>query len=376
MGDANGDETSDAEVPSSKDPEEPESAVEQERSGMGDRGPKGPKEWSGSGFRLNENLAERLRDVVRGPSSEMARRVQESMNLGRIWESVWPNKPVIPASVWARLSPKMPVVFDEAWMRRLMAAPTDAFLEQIRVDIPAFDFSRLIRPEVWTGLDRLVESLRRLIPANLRDLEVDEWARLVEISEEQRVGVAWVPRVEVLRLLLAAGSAEARAQVLRGHAETILDDCVASLDETTHGALLELVEFAVEASETHRAGRTRAAQALATNVLDTGLEQYHEDGVKGFRAACKRLPDLDEDGASLLEVRLRMVTAGIPSAYNGYDYEKRNTRFSRTGTAHAVNAALYTPDNSLRAITLATVWLRWLHETWTEEDRRDATGDD
>lgn len=376
MGDAPGEETSDAADPSSKDPEEPEAATDRERPEVDDQPPDGPKRSGGSGFHLNEDLAERLRDAVRGPSAEIARRLQESMNLGRIWESVRPNKPLIPPSVWERLTPKMPIVFDEAWTRRLMGAPTEAFLEQIRVDIPAFDFSRLIRPEVWTGLDQLAESLRRLIPGNLRDLEVDDWARLVDISEEQRVAVAWVPRVQVLRLLLAAGSDDERAQVLRDHAETVLDDCVASLAETTHETLVELVEFAVEAIETHRVGRTRAAQALATNVLDTGLEQYHEDGVKGFRAACKRLPDLDEDGASLLEVRLRMVTAGIPSAYNGYDYGKRNPRFSRTGTAHAVNAALYTPDNSLRAITLATVWLRWLHETWAEEDRRDAAVDD
>lgn len=323
---------------------------------------------------LSEEWADRLRDVVRGPSADLVRRMRQSMGLDRIWQTVWSNQPQMNPPRWGKVTPKLPVVLDDAWTRRLMGAPIEAFLERIRVDMPALDFSRLVRPEIWTGLDRLVESLKRLIPANLRDLEIDEWAHLVEISEEQRMGVAWVPRTQVLRLLLDAGSVDERAQVLRDHAEAILDDCVASLSETNHSALVELVDFAVEAIETHRAGRTRAAQALATNVLDTALEQYHEDGVKGFRAACKRLPGLDEDRASLLEVRLRMVTAGIPSAYNGYDYDKRNPRFSRTGTAHAVNAALYTPDNSLRAITLATVWLRWLHETWTDEDRHLSAG--
>ncbi|WP_231558259.1 hypothetical protein, partial [Modestobacter caceresii] len=197
-------------------------------------------------------------------------------------------------------------------------------------------------------------------------LDVEGWTRLVEISEEQRVGLVWVPREDVLRLLLAADTADDRARVLTEHVATILDDCVASLTETTHEDLTELVEFAREAVDTHRVGRTRAAQALATNVLDTGLEQHHVGGVKALRAEIKRLPDFDEDTVSLLEMRLRMVTAGIPPAYNGYDYRKRSPRFSRTGTAHAVNAALYTPGNSLLAISLATVWLRWLHETWTD----------
>lgn len=376
MGDAQGEEGSDVGESGSEVPEQPEADKVPERPEVGDQSGPEPDSSPRAGFRLSAESVERLRDAMRGPSAEIARRLQKSMNVDRIWESIGPKKPLISPSAWAGLTPKMPVVIDDAWMRRLMGAPTEAFLEQIRVDIPAIDFSRLIRPEVWAGLDRLVESVQRLIPANLRDLDVDEWARLVEISEEQRVGVAWVPRVDVLRLLLSADSTEGRAQVLREHAEVILDDCVASLTETTHEALNELVEFAMEAIETHRAGRTRAAQALATNVLDTGLEQYHEDGVKGFRAACKRLPDLDEDGASLLEVRMRMVTAGIPSAYNGYVYKNRDPRFSRTGTAHAVNAALYTPDNSIRAITLATVWLRWLHETWTDEDRLNVEAED
>lgn len=62
-------------------------------------------------------------------------------------------------------------------MRRLMDTQTGAFSERIRVDIPSADCSRLTRPEVPVGLDRLVESVQRLIPENLREPDVEDCTR-------------------------------------------------------------------------------------------------------------------------------------------------------------------------------------------------------
>jgi hypothetical protein len=238
--------------------------------------------------------------------------------------------------------------------------------------MPALDFSRFITPELTASLARVADWLKRLIPENLLNLKAAEWERLIEISEEQRIGIVWIPREATLRLLLDADTEEERSKVLRSQAATILDDCSESLQQTTHEAIIELVTFAHQAISSHREGHTAAAQALATNVLDTALEQHHVSGVKGMLAACKQLQAQGEDGPTVLEMRLRLATAGIPHSYRTYKYEGRDPRYSRNGTAHAVNSALYTPDNSLRAITLATAWLRWLHETWAEEERRAA----
>jgi predicted metal-dependent HD superfamily phosphohydrolase len=260
------------------------------------------------------------------------------------------------------------------WSKTLVQPITDDFLRQVRVQVPVFDFTKLVSPELRRSLAAAADWLKALVPENLQGFKFGDWERLIEVSEEQRLGIVWVPRGDVLRALLDAESEQDRNRVLAAWSADVLEDCQRSLALTTHPDLEELVVFAVQAVEAHRAGLTAAAQALATNVLDTALEQHHVRGVKGMLAACKRLheKDADEDSVTLLQMRLRLATAGIPHAYRTYDYEKRDGRYSRNGTAHAVNMALYTPENSVRAITLATSWLRWLHETWTTEQRRAA----
>jgi hypothetical protein len=252
--------------------------------------------------------------------------------------------------------------------RALLATGTEEFLRNIQFQVPSFEATRLHSHRVGAALARMSEWFARIVPPNLRGLKIAEWERLFDISEEQRIGVLWLPRADVLRQLLDAATVDDRAMILQMRSDDILADCVESLHETTHVALAELVDFAQDAIETHLAGYTSASQALATNVLDTALEQHHVSGVKGMLAACKRLEAKDEETTTLLEMRLRLATAGIPRSYRDYKYHQRDPRYSRNGTAHAVNGALYTPCNSLRAITLATSWLRWLQETWSEAE--------
>jgi hypothetical protein len=246
----------------------------------------------------------------------------------------------------------------------------EAFLRQFQSAMPKFDYSSLITPNFKAGLTRFSEWLDWYIPANLRELPLDDWERLLDISEEQRIGIVWLPRQEVLKALLDAHDELARTAVLNEHTEAILDDCIASLALTTDARVAELTDFARKAIQSHRDGHTAASQALATNVLDTALSQHLEDGVKGMQRAGKRLAKEDVRSGTLLEMRLRLGLAGIPQSYRDYAYESRDPRYSRNGTAHAANTALYNTTNSLRAITLATCWLRWLHETWLDEGRR------
>ena len=51
----------------------------------------------------------------------------------------------------------------------------------------------------------------------------------------------------------------------------ILDDCIAVAHEIRNGALTEAAELLIEAASAARADYHSAAQALASNVLDTGL---------------------------------------------------------------------------------------------------------
>ena len=113
---------------------------------------------------------------------------------------------------------------------------------------------------------------------------------------------------------------------MQDRADDILSDCEASLQQSTDPALTDLVGLAVRAITSHREGHTEGAQALATNVLDTALSQHHDDGVKGLLRECKRLKNGDTDKGTLLELRLRLATAGIPRSYQAYDYSKQDGR--------------------------------------------------
>jgi hypothetical protein len=349
-------------------PDDPSGNPEAPESHEGDPGDAGPTNGAGGGEPTNSshrrepfipNLG--INDALTASMRDLIRSVMPTLNTLPTFNFV----PKIDFTPKFHLNLPATAMPDLGWAR-LLTPQTDAFLRQI----PSLDFSRLITPDLTAGLARIADWIGGFIPENLRDLKFAEWQRLIEISEEQRIGIVWVLRQEVLHSLLDADSEEARGRVLQEESAVILDGCRQSLQATTYEDLADLVRFAEEAIATHRAGHSASAQALATNVLDTALEQHHVGGVSAMHREWKRLRAQDADSSTLLETRLRLATAGIPHSYRDYKYEKRDPRYSRNGTAHAVNTALYTPDNSVRAITLATAWLRWLHETWTEVDRR------
>ena len=221
----------------------------------------------------------------------------------------------------------------------------------------------LLSPETREGFRRLAQRVRAQIPENVADLRSHEWLLLMEIGAEQRLGVAWIPRAATIRMLLDADNPSSREDVIVAESDSILSDCFDSLEATTSDFLSELVGFAKEAIATYRADHTHAAQALATNVLDTAMEQHFENGVRGVLRSLKKMNRTDQQKMRLIELRLMLATAGVLPAYQDYRYDRRHPMYSRNGSAHAVNTALYVPANAIRAITLATSVLRWMHET-------------
>lgn len=219
----------------------------------------------------------------------------------------------------------------------------------------------------YPSVVRLAETantlLRLVTPENIRDLRLDEWDRLIEISEEQRIGLLWAPRVKVLRALLAVEDATARARVIDESVDEIVADSAESLARVTDKPVMELAEFAAAAVRAHQAGHPQAAQVLATNVLDSGLLLFADGPKAVLRTAREWRPLSEEEWVSLRVYRSRLAAAGIPEAYRDYKRGRADGAFSRNGTAHVVNGALYTPANSARAISLAVTWLRLVQET-------------
>jgi hypothetical protein len=217
------------------------------------------------------------------------------------------------------------------------------------------------------NLDGVVAGARLLLgwltPANIRNLDVADWERLVEISAEQRVGLLWSPGEAVLVALLGAENEVARERVINERAAEIVADCAVSLDTVTDEPVGELAGFGLAAVRAFEAGHVEAAQALATNVLDTGIRLNGGEPSMVQRVVRAWLPLSEEETVTLREFRSRLAAAAIPAAYLGYKPGSGDPRFSRNGTAHVVNGALYTPGNAARAISLASTWLRLVQET-------------
>ena len=246
-----------------------------------------------------------------------------------------------------------------------LAPISDAITAYWRSQIPRIDVSRLTL-QIET-IRKFAERLRRLIPDNLRGLSVHELRRVAEISAAERWALAWAPRAEIVQAVLAADSAETRQEVLVQRMPEVLDDCEGVLRTVKVPALAELSDFALQAVGACQAGHEGAAQALATNVLDTAIDKHLGTVLQltasgATRKAKEAFGRQLDDETTLLLWRRIVSCSGIPPSYDSYVYEERAAWYSRHGTAHCVNGNLYSAANALRSILLVTSLLRWMSE--------------
>jgi hypothetical protein len=234
-------------------------------------------------------------------------------------------------------------------------------IELPQIEFPRINWPNLISPQLRDRFDKIVESLKREIPDNLREIDVEDWARLGQISTSDRIGLTWSPRPQIVQLLLDAHDQVAREQILIDHAHDIYADSAASLASARHSEVDELIGFVQKAIAAARAGHGEAAQALATNVLETALEARLLLDVKPQRLL-GQLSQPMSDEQSLRELRFLLSGCGIPSAYEHYNPKQRTPQYSRHGTVHCVNNNLYQALNTVKAIMLAASWLRFLAE--------------
>ena len=293
---------------------------------------------------------------------------------GRVWKPTWNTPPVFDVGAIFTFMRGNPIPDVSGALADLVTPHLPDLGSEILRGIqsqfsPGGLIPALLSPDIQRAIAQVVAGFPNVVPSNLHEFAAAEWDGLIAIAEEQRIGLAWVPNHEVLQAMLSVDSEAERNAIIDERAEEILTASRTSLHACTDSRLADLADLAASAIATHEDGHHQGAQALATNVLDTAIEQHYSSGVKGMRREANNLKS-QGDAITMLEFRLRLATAGLVPAYRDYKYSKRDHRYSRHGTAHAANHALYTPGNSVRAITLAASFLRWLHETWTGADRR------
>ncbi|MGE0881343.1 MAG: hypothetical protein AB7L13_24420 [Acidimicrobiia bacterium] len=209
--------------------------------------------------------------------------------------------------------------------------------ERITFDLPAIDMSGLLA------------ALDRWIPVNLRSVAALDVVATVAL--EEGLPLSWVPRTEIVTLLIEAESAEDRAAILAHRRDDVLDDCEEAVTSIEH-------EWAAQcrvAIGAMRAGFDGPAQSHASNIIDSIVLGFH--GRNGREHAKKRAQEELEDlplqlAAENLTLRplFRALTTWFPDS--GIDPPGH---FSRHATSHAVgHVGVFDPMSALVAVMLAT----------------------
>lgn len=165
------------------------------------------------------------------------------------------------------LAPQLPVV-DTSAFEQLARASTVNFP---KIEYP--DFGKLSET-LFKGID--FEALRgaatRIHPRNLRgDFGIDDEI-LWRIMVDEGIPLFLVPDPASVAELRSQADAPSRRGVLVARAEQISQQCESILLEVPEAGATFHVEKVSEAIAAFRSGQARAAQALATNILDSTLQ--------------------------------------------------------------------------------------------------------
>jgi hypothetical protein len=256
--------------------------------------------------------------------------------------------------------------------RRLQLAEGARIADAMATLAEAFAPMRARLEEFQRTFDRLGLSAERMaaawlagLPENWRDLSHDDVYALIDRAKETGLCLVWLPRVEILREVLATDAA-GTYDVLARHRDAVLDDAMNILSAVAAPGLQEERTGAEEAIQCLRAGYPRAAQALSASVFTSTLfVAFPSMKLADVR---KRLADEDPMDSGMSQVRLHTIfVAGAPALADFDPAADGSISFNRHHTAHRMNAEQWTPRNALIGIMLVAGLLREF-ECWAVED--------
>ncbi len=260
------------------------------------------------------------------------------------------------------LAPQIPVV-DTSAFEHLARASTINFP---KVEYP--DFGKYAE-NLFRGIDfdELRRAATRIHPRNLRgDYGIDDEI-LWQIMVDEGIPFFLVPDTESVAELRSQADAPSRRGVLVVRAEQILQQCESILLEVTDVGATFYVEKASDAIVAFRSGQASAAQALATNVLDSTLQDYatltHRDFVTGKRTAPGGLTR-----SSYVDDLPYVEAIALAPVVKAHEADNRpnppKVEYTRHGTTHRVSREQYTDANAVQAIMLATSVLGFVQGLW------------
>lgn len=235
-------------------------------------------------------------------------------------------------------------------LNETMAPTFESFTRSITQTLQASELTATYFSELfsaWSASFEVFGAALRESLANWRDIDLPDIDTLNALVLEEGIPLAWVPNSDTLTLLLEAPDARARRQIIGRRWRGITNDCEEALAHLTSRAGLERATFIRAVIAAHRDGHHAAAQALATNIVDTVVNDLPQH----FPRHKNKRPDLAD--RPVLEA---LVLGAVWSAYGSYHrgMDPVPQTFRRHATAHGVSARQYSRVNATFAVMCAT----------------------
>jgi hypothetical protein len=200
----------------------------------------------------------------------------------------------------------------------------------------------------WAELQKAVESW---LPPNLRSAH--DLDKIAQLSFDEGLPLAWVPRAEIVLELTSAATPEDRLLILLAHFDNILDDCEGALAGISHDWANQC---RTALSGMRQPGLEALSQSHAGNIVDS-IVLAILGGDHGRQVAQQRASEPYDDlplHVAVENLVLRPLHHGFAQWHAG-NSDPIPTRFARHATAHAVGQPdVFTREHALVAVMLAT----------------------
>ncbi|WP_262421026.1 hypothetical protein [Micromonospora aurantiaca (nom. illeg.)] len=275
-------------------------------------------------------------------------------DLSRVVRDAFPSdlmpKIDIPQQIYPALDVSAMMKIDTSALTRL--APT--------LDLSSI-IPKIVLPDL-TGLNDVITRLLEKLPPNWpRDPDLD-LNHVFAVIQDEGVPLVWVPRVDIVKDVLAAPDRDARVKILLGRSSDVMQDCRDTLSTINHPDLSNQLPLANKVIDAFENGHAEAAQALAVVVTETVVSRTIDKSYKKVRDLVKVE---DPDDLAMGELRIKAALAPIGPFYVSWYPSMGSpapTELSRHVTVHQADFEHYTSGNAIIAVMLVTSVLRAVQE--------------
>lgn len=203
-----------------------------------------------------------------------------------------------------------------------------------------------------------------LLPPNLRGVKGIDAVTVLDFVKDEGIPLYLVPRRSIAVSLLRAKDSGARRAILGRRSAEILSDCEAMLRTPNLTLLQSEIGFALEAIAAAQDGHHSAAQALASNTLDSMLRTLFRTDKARKKVTLHRRGDTGEH-LDDLDVQAACALTPVWISYEEF-WESQGhpvpRKFSRHGSTHRVSSRQFSKRNAVQGIMLVASLAGWANE--------------